>query len=341
MSLVFDNQINPDRWKKILESTGQSAFFQSLEWGEIEKNNGKSVEAYEIKNKGKTIGVLQIIEINARRGHFLHVRHGPILLEWNKKDVKEVVLFLKKLAKEKNAFFVRISPLILESEKKEKLFLNEGFVFSPVYNLDAENRWVLDLATPIDQILSQMRKTTRYLIKKGEKEAIEVVVGKDLSDFKKFEKIYKETAAAKGFIPHKLVREEFDLFNKMGKANLYLAYQGKKILAGALIIYSQNSAIYRHGATSLYGRKTSASYLIQWKAINDAKEKGYLYYDFWGIAKDENVKNPWFGLSSFKKGFGGTQVDYVHSLDLRVSWRYWITFSIDLITKIKKGHFLR
>ena len=81
--------------------------------------------------------------------------------------------------------------------------------------------------------------------------------------------------------------------------------------------------------------------MIQWKAINDAKEKGCLYYDFWGIAKDENKKNPWYGLSSFKKGFGGSQVDYLHSLDLRVSWRYWITFGIDLLTKIKKGHFLR
>ena len=341
MSLVFDKKININRWNKILESTGHSAFFQSLEWGEIEKNNGKNVETYEIKNQNKTVGVLQVFEINARRGHFLHVRHGPILLEWNKKNVREVTRFLKDLAKKKNVSFIRISPLILEGEKKEQLFLNEGFVFSPVYNLDAENRWVLDLGVSAEQILSQMRKTTRYLIKKGEKEGIEVVVGKDVSDFKKFEKIYKETALTKGFIPHKLVREEFDLFNKKGQANLYLAFQGKKILAGALVIYSQNSAIYRHGATSLSGRKTSASYLIQWKAINDAKEKGCLYYDFWGIAKDENIKNPWYGLSSFKKGFGGSQVDYLHSLDLRVSWRYWITFGIDLLTKIKKGHFLR
>lgn len=341
MKLVFSTDIKKEKWDLVLKSLDHPAFFQSWEWGDVEIGQKRNVTRYILSHGQKDIGVMQIIDINARRGHFLHVRHGPILQKWDTKTFREISQFLKQLAKKKNASFIRISPLVLESDNKDTIFLANNFRYSPVYNLDAENRWVLNLASEESELLLQMRKTTRYMIKKGEKEGIRIISTQDVKDFKKFEKIYNETAQAKGFIPHKLVQEEFELFGKKGMARLYLAYLGKKLLAGAVVVYCGNSAIYRHGATSMEGRKTSASYLLQWYAICDAKKKGFTFYDFWGVAKDENKDNPWFGLSQFKKGFGGEQIDYVHSMDLPVSWKYWVTYGIDFATKIKKGHFLR
>lgn len=341
MSLKFHRQIDKKTWDQALELSENSPFFQTLEWGEIEKNHHTKVEQYDIFDGKSRIGVMQIFEKKAKRGHFLHVRHGPVLKKWTKTYARELAFFLKKLAEEKNASFVRISPLIREGTHSEKFLKSAGFRFSPVYNIDAENRWVLNLDQEESTILSGMRKTTRYMIRRGEKEGIEVQSELTSDLFKKFEKIYQQTALIKGFVPHNLVREEFEYFQKIGKAKLYLAQQKNKILAGALIIYSQNSAIYRHGATSEVGRKTAASYLLQWHAIQEARKNGIKYYDFWGISKDENPKNPWYGLSSFKKGFGGFQVDYLHSLDLPVSKRYWITFIIDFLTTVRKGHFLR
>lgn len=342
MNLKFHRKIDEKTWNQMLSERKYSPFFQTLEWGDIEKNNGTTVEQYDIFEGNKRIGVMQIFEKNAKRGHFLHVRHGPVLKKWTKTNTRELACFLKKLAVEKNATFVRISPLIFEDDTSALRYLkNEGFRFSPVYNVDAENRWVLALSESEEILLSQMRKTTRYMIRKGEKEGIVIISNQTPELFKRFEKIYTQTALKKGFVPHKLVREEFEYFQKKGKARLYLAEQNKKILAGALIIYSGDSAIYRHGATSELGRKTPASYLLQWQAIKDAKKEGLKYYDFWGISKDENPKNPWHGLSSFKRGFGGGQVDYLHSLDLPVSLKYWITFSIDFLTTVRKGHFLR
>ena len=341
MSLKFYNLVEARNWNSIIGAQEYSPFFQSLEWGDVEKDNGKTVERYGIFSGKELVGVMQIFEIEARRGHFLHVRHGPVIKKWAKNYIHDVSVFLKKRALEKSASFIRISPLVFEDSKILKDFLSEGYRFSPVYNLDAENRWILPLSQNEDDLLKSMRKTTRYLIKKGEKDGITVLSSNDKKAFDKFDKIYMQTALKKGFIPHGLVRQEYEHFSKKDNARLYLAQRGTRVLAGALIVYSQKSAIYRHGATSEEGRKTPASYLVQWSAIKDAKKRGLKYYDFWGIAKDENKKNPWYGLSSFKKGFGGAQVDYIHSLDLPVSWKYWITFGIDFITTIKKGHFLR
>jgi lipid II:glycine glycyltransferase (peptidoglycan interpeptide bridge formation enzyme) len=63
-----------------------------------------------------------------------------------------------------------------------------------------------------------------------------------------------------------------------------------------------------------------ASYLIQWEAILDAKIKGFKFYDFWGV--DEKK---WPGITRFKTGFGGKEVEYVGAWDyvFQPGW-YWI-----------------
>jgi lipid II:glycine glycyltransferase (peptidoglycan interpeptide bridge formation enzyme) len=341
MSLRFNNQIDKNQWKAILLKEEHIPFFQTLEWGDIEERNCAHVDRFEIFDKEEMVGVMQIFEKNARRGHFLHVRHGPVITKWTKNYSHDIALFLKDLAKKRGAWFVRISPLISEGSQGISYLKSNNFHPSPVYNIDAENRWVLPLASSEEEVLLAMRKTTRYMTRRGEKENIEILSGENSELFNKFQKIYIQTAQSKGFVPHKLVKEEFEYFRSVGRVRIYIAMQNKKILAGALIVYSGNSAIYRHGATSSIGRQTAASYVLQWQAIKDAKREGLAFYDFWGISKDDNPKNPWYGLSSFKKGFGGYQVDYVHSLDMPISWKYGITYLADFLTTIQKGHFLR
>ena len=142
----------------------------------------------------------------------------------------------------------------------------------------------------------------------------------------------------KKFVPHSLVKEEFEEYRKQDKSFLYFATLNEKILSCAMIVYYGKEAIYRHGATTEEGRGTPASYLIQWKAIQDAQKSGLSLYNFWGVAKDNNPKNPWFGLSQFKKGFGGGQINFIHSMDLPLKPTYFISYLIDYLTRLKKGH---
>jgi len=93
-------------------------------------------------------------------------------------------------------------------------------------------------------------------------------------------------------------------------------------------------AFYHHGASQNTYPKIPTAYAVQWAAIREAKKRGIKLYNFWGIAPDENdKKHPWAGLTLFKKGFGGYRTNYLHAQDLPLSWKYWISWSIELIRR--------
>ena len=79
-------------------------------------------------------------------------------------------------------------------------------------------------------------------------------------------------------------------------------------------------------------------YLLHWESIKYAKKKGFLIYNFFGIARDNDPKNPWFGFTLFKKGFGGYQREWVHALDLPLKRRYWLTHFFEMLERKRKGY---
>jgi peptidoglycan pentaglycine glycine transferase (the first glycine) len=74
--------------------------------------------------------------------------------------------------------------------------------------------------------------------------------------------------------------------------------------------------LYMYGASSDAGRKSYASYGLQWECIAGAKAAGALRYDLGGIPADPSRKDdPMYGPYLFKKGFGGSVRRYVGAYD--------------------------
>ena len=99
---------------------------------------------------------------------------------------------------------------------------------------------------------------------------------------------------------------------------------------------------YHHGASSLKYPKIPASYLLMWKAIEEAKERGCKKFNFWGTAPISETggydkKHPWAGLTLFKMGFGGHSKKYTKTQDFIISPRYWLSFIFEKMRKIKRG----
>lgn len=325
-------------WENYNLNVEHPSYFQSWNWGEVQKKAGILVFRYGFFRSGRPLAIAQMFVVRAKRGSFLHIRQGPVLLSENKEIVDTIFKFLKSFGEKQNVSFIRISPLLKEESRSIDYFTLLGFRQSPVHNVDAENRWVLKLDKDLMSLLSSMRKTTRYLIKKGESMKIKITRSTKINDIGKFIDLYTQTAKLKHFIPHRSLREEFEQFKKENKTFLYFATLGRNLLSSAMVVYYGKEVIYRHGATTIDGRNTPASYLVQWQAIKDAKKNGMSLYNFWGISKTDNPKNPWYGLTQFKKGFGGEQVDFVHSMDLPLKTSYWFSYLIDYLTKLKKGH---
>lgn len=326
------------KWESFLSSITFYPFFQSWNWGEVQKRLGFEVERIGFYGeKENLLGICQIVTVRAKRGHYFHLRHGPVFAEYKTEYLDYLFSYVRESAKKKGISFLRISPLVSEETLSDYLHKNH-FINSPIHNLDAEICWVLDISKPEEVLLKEMRKSHRYLIRKAQTLDIKLIRTKNINDIDKFIPLYKQLSQIKHFIPHKGVREEFITFSKDNEEVLFLVeYQGK-IIAGALIAFIGDMAIYRHSASDKNYNNIPASYLIQWEAIKEAKKRGLRFYNFWGIALSDSPHHPWKGLTLFKTGFGGEKRAFIHTQDLPLSLWYWKSYAIDFLTKIKKGY---
>lgn len=317
-------------WEKAIADICSHSYFQAWNWGEVEKTQNRKVWRLGVYKNNKLVGISQILKIEARRGTFLHIRHGPLLESWDKSVFAFWLKHVRLLAKNEKAWFIRISPQV-ETQKQEFL---SGFEFinAPIHSMDAELVSVVNLEKSEDEILKAMRKNTRNLIRRAGRDGV-VVRSCSIDEFIT---LYAETASRHGFVPHQMIEQEYRTFVKDGQVELYGAYFEKKLLATALIAYYGKQAIYHHGA-SIYS-KIPATYRLQWAVIKRAKEKGFSEYNLYGIADTENKSHPWWGLTMFKKGFGGETRQYLHAQDLPLTPLYYITYAIEKIRKIKRGY---
>jgi lipid II:glycine glycyltransferase (peptidoglycan interpeptide bridge formation enzyme) len=329
--LIADKKL----WEHFLIGQKPKSFLQSWNWGEVNEKDGSKIFRIGFFKDNKLVGVCLVIEEKAKRGpHFL-VPAGPII-NWS--DTKVVNLFvkvIKDLATKENCWFVRVRPEIFENWENEELFAKFGFTSAPMH-LHAENTWVLDISRSEEQILSGMRKTTRYLVRRGEKTDLTIETSIDPEDARVLYRLQGETIKRHGFVgfPEKLFRNEIDIFCKDDQARVFLCKQGERVLAIAIIIFYGETAYYHFSGSVSDSRDLPFSYFLQWQIIKEAKKRGIKYYNFWGIAPNSDPNHRFAGVTLFKTGFGGEKVDWLHAHDLAISYKYWFTYIFETARRI-------
>lgn len=330
---------NKKTWEDFIKKvTGDfPPFFQTWNWGEVQKKQGTTIWRLGLYDGKTLIGVASVALIVAKRGTYLHLRHGPVFSSY-KKEYRDFLLdFLSKKGKAQNISFVRMSPLISVSEG-EKLFPQPLFRNAQIHAMDAEVCWVLPLDESEETLLKNMRKSHRYLIKKSLTSGIKIERTQNINKMKSFLPLYTKLAHKKHFVAHSGIEEELMVFSNDNQSLLFLAYYDNKIISGALIDFVNDMAIYRHSASDERYKHIPAMYLLQWEVIKEAKKRGMKLYNFWGIAPENNPHHPWRGLTLFKTGFGGQKQEFSHAKDYILSWRYWLVYGLELLTKLKKGY---
>ncbi len=336
MSYELITIVSQDEWKSFCSDRGQNALFQSWLWGDVQQKLGIPVWRLGIYEDKKLFGLAQVFKITARRGSFLHIRHGPMLPTSFIDHWKWFIHEMKIRAKAEGVWFVRLNPLIENSPDNQALFRMLGLIPSAIHAMDAEYTWVLDLDKNEEELLAGMRKTTRYEIRRAISTGVEVEISNDSVKLKDFFFLYGETMKRQDFIPNRGIREEFEAFVKKGQALLLLGKYNKQVTTAAIVLFSGNQAIYHYGAS--IPSEVGVSYLVQWESIREAKKRGCSVYNFWGIAPDDKPKHPWRGITLFKKGFGGRPAEYIHAHDLPISPFYFLSRTVESIRRIRKGY---
>lgn len=334
---------NKKEWEEFLGQCEEKTFLHSWNWGESQKELGYKIWRLGLFNNNNLLAVCLVLLVKAKRGTFLLVEHGPVLkskIQNPKSEILEEFLeHLKEIGKKEKVGFIRVCPIWERTPENNLIFKELGFRNAPIH-VHPEISWVLPIEKSESDILAEMRKTTRYLIRQADKNSdIEIIKSDNLNDLKIFNNIYQQTGERAHFTPFSFnyLEKEFEAFLGDRQVLLFLGKYKGEVVAGAMIVFWQGSAFYHQGASLRRYAKIPVSYLLQWKAIEEAKLRGFKTYSFWGITPDNNPNHPWRGLTLFKQGFGGHEEVYVKTQDYLLSSKYWLNYAVEKIRKKKRG----
>lgn len=338
--MQFREITDPNLWNTFLENNPINTFLQSHNWATFNSLEGTKTFQMGLYEKEKLISICLILKVLAKRGTFLLVPHGPVVEKTLKYELALASWtdYLKTLAREEKAVFVRIAPNLIKNEESKHIFENLGYKSAPIH-VHAELTTVLDITLSEPELLSKMRKTTRQMIKKGLKmtkdKELEIKYPTEISP-EMFE-VYFDTYKRGGAVAFSktFLQNEWQSFSQNGR--LISISKGSKVISWGMFLFSNNRAFYHQGG-NLLDKHIPNSYLLQWLGILEAKKQGCISYDFWGVANQDNPNHPWANISLFKRGFGGTDVELLHAQDFIIShMRYWPNWLLETFRAKKRG----
>jgi lipid II:glycine glycyltransferase (peptidoglycan interpeptide bridge formation enzyme) len=320
-------------WEAAIAAYPEANFLQSWQWGVFQERMGKTVLRLQLQALPK-MGLATLVIEHAKRGTYAALAGGP-LLDWQDSDFvsaffEEVVL----VAQRYNCSFLRFRPQELESRLAPKMLEKIGARLAPMH-LTADVTLQLDLTKTEEQLLSEMRKSTRYEIKKSSKLGITTEVSCDPVQIQAFYREQLLVAQRHGFVPfsEKFLQTQFEAFVAEDQVALIHSYMQGTLLATAFVIFYNGEAVYHYGVSTGANARLPGAYATQWRAIQEARTRGCTRYNFWGIAPEGAVQHRFAGVSLFKRGFGGSEVAYLPAHDIVISPQYWVTWFFEMIRK--------
>jgi len=295
------------------------SFLQTTEWLDFQKSLGRKIWRF---NDGKIRA--NIIQHDLPFGkNYLYIPYGPEIFLGEiqsglKNEVDNFLKYLKDLAKENKSIFIKVEPM---EDVVMELIYSKGLKHSKK-SIQPTKTVIIDLNLPEEVLLSKMHHKTRYNIHVGEKKGLQL---RERNDIDAFWKLLKHTAKNDNFSTHdKSYYGKLLNMQALGARMVFVEHDERPLgkvrdrpIVGAILLTSGDTVYYLHGAMDRDYKNWMAPYLMHWEIIKWAKAQGYRYYDFWGI----DVKR-WPGVTRFKLGWGGQQIEYPGSFDLPVS-RFW------------------
>jgi lipid II:glycine glycyltransferase (peptidoglycan interpeptide bridge formation enzyme) len=151
-----------------------------------------------------------------------------------------------------------------------------------------------------EALLAQMRKGTRYDVRRAQRRGVTVERSGDDAARLAFYRLLQETSRRHGFPirPRAYYDDVLRVFQD--DAALLVARVDGAIAGGILALRFGDEAVYLSGASSTEHRGQDAGHYLQYEAMRWARERGCTRYNMWGVATES--------LRHFKVGFGGEVV---------------------------------
>ncbi len=314
------NALNKNEWDAFVLKHGPKSglFLQSWNWGEFQKASGEKVDRVVWMRNGDVCAIAQVIHKTLSQfGSYTYIPRGPICGE-------HLLISVSNLSEQD--VFVRMEPELAGQAQDLPERVIKTRDLQPAHTL------ITDLSQTDEQLLSNMHEKTRYNIRLAEKKGVQIEIGTVSID--EVWHVFEMTSSRDEFRLHGK-----DYYKKMietSGAFIAIAKHESDILAANIMIDFGGVRTYLHGASSNVKRNLMGPYLLHWELMKNAKVNGIQSYDWWGVAPvDALSTHPWAGISRFKRGFGGEEVEYPGTFDLVIRpIKYQI---YQLMRKLRRG----
>lgn len=313
---------------------------QSYAWGDFKRRHSWPSLRVIITEPGseKILAGAQILFRHMAGLSVAYIPKGP-LVDWSNKALTEALLnTIRNVTRRRRAIYLKIEPNLTHDTDLEKLLHDQyGFKLSSE-TVQPRSTIRVDLSYSPKEILERMKPKTRYNIRLAERRGVICRKADPASptDFSRFYNLMEVTGQRDSFGIHsaEYYRDAWETFasspSGSGNGALWLAEFQEELVAGVMVFTFGKESAYLYGASSNEHRREMPTYLLQWQAMQWAKEQGALYYDFWGIPdevgagedeeheslENKNVRDGLWGVYRFKQGFGGDTVRYAGAFDL-------------------------
>ena len=363
--MEFVKSVNENELDKWLE-VNKTSFLQSSLWQRILLATGQDVERVELRCDEKIVAATLLVYKKLPFGwRYAWCPKGPVAPVITTEAESRVEGSLKFRASRDSCAFAKASAgtqstslrfarnesidvynallnylksqkcIFLRCEPAEKVDLQ----MKQVKEINPSATLVLDIQKSAEELLAQMHPKTRYNIRVAERKRLKISYDKNFSIFWE---LLKKTGERDSFILHSQENYEKVMADDAAQQITILSSDGHPIAAGGFIGFG-NRYYYLYGALDYNARQLMAPYLLQWSAIQQGKQMGFKYYDFFGIAPNKNhnekiknqksgeeylydSKHPYAGITRFKLGFGGITENAPGTFDLVIDKRMYCLY---------------
>jgi peptidoglycan pentaglycine glycine transferase (the first glycine) len=312
-SQIYKSAEYDPEWDSFLENQSSGHYTQSSLWGRLKGKFGWEVTRVLIKDNGAIVGGAQLL---TRRlpvwGRIGYVSKGPIVIEDNPAILDQVFCDLEQIAKNQSILLLSIQPPCYQNLTEQSL---KNHHYEPsCYYVIPPSTVVIDLSQTEDQILSQMKRTTRQNIRAAQSRGVIIREGSE-ADLESFCQLKRITESRSDFVHYNqcYYEEAWRQFAPHNQLKLWLASYGDELLAGLMAIYFGKWVVYAWAGSSGAQMDKRPNDLLFWHAMKWGKDNGYRFCDLGGISPivaehlRQNLDPPECkekGIARYKLGFG-------------------------------------
>lgn len=332
MIIQESTNLSPEVWDTFIRENYPpvGAFMQTFAWGEFQRELGRSVTRYEVRENEEIIAVFTYVEHVLRFGYaYGYIPRGPVLLaSIDPKKISAILSAISVWSKKQfpHLIFLRVEPPVpFSSEYILSHFWFPSNYIQPKYNA------TINIMKSEEEILGSFHPSTRSNVKRAEKRGVSVTMKEsiDTSEYQVFVEMMQDTIKRNSGQNAYPGDAYFRALFKTVPFTVFYGHHEGKIVSAHFVLFFGETATYLYGASHTAHLKSKIDTYLHWTAMKEAKRRGCKWYDLGGIDSKR-----WPSLTAYKRQYRGHEFEYIGTIEISFRLPHYLIYTVARNAKI-------